>query len=130
MATVNYTIRYKDVKGGSYLFIGAWHVGTIIFTEGNWNTKKPHFAAFINMPGIIGPVAQSPTILEAKIALTSKAKEWLAELDSATPAFPMPRISENTLLQAKEKPLPLRITRTREPKPQPARIRRVRPVCG
>lgn len=116
--SVEYKISFLQRKKEIYIYIGRHWIGRIINTENDPRKGRPGYGVYIQLPGMWGPVADRPDIIQAKAAAIEYLQMWLAGFVEE-PTDPEERAEKEPVVM-------VRIPRTR-PAPAPvvrSRIRR------
>lgn len=99
---VEYKINYVQRRREVYVYLGSTWVGRIIKRIDDPMRSDPHFAVYLQLPGMWGPVAREDTEFAAKIAATSALNRWLSsftgepvEVDERPEKEPVTRIARS-----------------------------------
>jgi len=77
LRAVEYKINYVQRKREIYVYLGSVWVGRIIKRVDDPMRRDTHYAGYLQVPGMWGPVVRENTAHEAKIELSIALRRWL-----------------------------------------------------
>lgn len=117
--SVEYKISFLQRRREIYIYVGRHWVGRIISAANDpLHARRGGYGVYVQLPGMWGPVARRPDIVQAKSAAIEYLQMWLAGFVEE-PTDPEERAEKEPVVM-------VRISRTR-PAPAPvvrSRIRR------